>query len=120
MNKRILFLAAASIAAVAPSLSHAAPESAALNACARAFASSIAAPGTSSPAYKLKYLSDQAPDALSQYYGHEYTFYLQAHDPKTGLALARATCYTNFRGTTVSLTATPLEVSAPTLAAQLQ
>jgi hypothetical protein len=118
MNKRISFLAAASIAAVAPSLSHAAPESAALNACARAFASSIAAPGASSPTFKLNYRGDQAADALSQYYGHDYTFYLQAHDPKTGLAVARATCNTNYRGTTVALTAMPLEAVAP-LAAKL-
>jgi hypothetical protein len=119
MNKRILFLAAASLAAIAPSLSHAAPESVALNACARAFASSIAAPGASSPAFKLKYHGDQAADGISQYYGHAYTFELQAHDPKTGLAVARATCNTNFGGTVLALTAMPLESAAPTLAAKL-
>jgi hypothetical protein len=116
MHIRKLALAAAAIAAT-PSISLAYPESAALNACARAFASSIAAPGSAVPSYKLDYRGAQAQSALANYYGREYTFNLLAHDPKTGVTLASATCSANMRGTSVALSPTPLGSSSPTLAA---
>jgi hypothetical protein len=115
MTIRKLLLAAASVAAISPAVSHATPENTALKACAQAFASSLA-PGSGVPAYKLKYLNSSV-GALADYYGsREITFYLQARNPRTGLTLARATCSSDARGAIV-LKATPLEVS-PVLAAQ--
>jgi hypothetical protein len=114
---RNLLLTAASIAAICPAISHASPENTALNACARAFATSLAS-GSGAPTFKLKYHGESA-GALADYYsGHEFTFYLQARDLKTGLTLARATCSADTRGAVVALTATPQETS-PSLAAQL-
>ena len=49
MKIRNIGLAAASIAALAPAISNASPEKASLNACASAFASSLAAPGAAVP-----------------------------------------------------------------------
>jgi hypothetical protein len=119
MNFRTFFFAAASIAALSPSISQASTETAALGACARAFAASMAAPGSNAPLFKLKYRSSQAGSAIADYYGgHEYTFYLQAHDPKTGATVARATCTADTRGIQVALTATPLDGAEATLAAR--
>jgi hypothetical protein len=120
MNIRALFLSMASAAAILPSISHASGENAALNACARAFAASMTAAGSSAPTFKLKYLSGHPGSTFADYYsGSEYTFYLQAHDPKTGLTLARATCTADTRGTHVALTSTPLDGQEATLAAKL-
>jgi hypothetical protein len=117
MTIRKLLLAAASIAAIAPAASFAAAEDTALKACAQAFATSLAS-ASGAPAFKLKYHSEPT-SVLSDYYrSHEYTFYLQAHDPKTGSTLASATCSANINGTVVALTATPAETS-PALAARL-
>jgi hypothetical protein len=119
MNFRTLILSAASIAALSPAVSFASPENAALGACARAFAASMASPGSSAPAFKVKYFSGQAQSAIAEYYNsREYTFYLQANDLKTGATLARATCTTDTRGTQVALTAAPLNGSEATLAAR--
>ena len=119
MNIRTLILSAASIAAFSPAVSFASPENAALGACSRAFAASMASPGSSAPAFKLKYRGGSAGSSIVDYYSsHEYTFYLQAHDPKTGATLARATCTTDTRGSQVALTATPLNGSEATLAAR--
>jgi hypothetical protein len=115
MTIRKLLLAAASIAAISPTVSQASPESSALKACAQAFASSLAS-GSSAPAFKLKYRSDAAGPLDDYYQSHDYTFYLRASDPKTGLTLARATCSADTRGTVSSLTATE---TSPTLAAKL-
>jgi hypothetical protein len=120
MNLRTLILAAASVAAISPSISQAAPENAALNACARVFAASVASPGGSAPGFKLKYLGAQPGTTFNDYYSnHEYTFYLQAHDPKSGLTLARATCTTDIRGTHVALSKSPADGAEGTLAARL-
>jgi hypothetical protein len=119
MKFRTLLLSAASIAAFLPSLSHASAESAALGACTRAFAASMAAPGSSPPAFKLKYRSSQPGSAIAHYYSaREYTFYLQAHDPKSGATLARATCMADARGIQVALTSAPLDGTEVTLAAR--
>jgi hypothetical protein len=115
MTIRKLLLAAASVAAILPAVSHATAENTALKACAQAFASSLAS-GSGVPTYKLKYLNSSV-GALADYYGsREYTFYLQARNPQTGLTLARATCSADTRGAVV-LKAAPLEGS-PALAAQ--
>jgi hypothetical protein len=117
MIVRKLLPTAALIAAISPAVSHASTETTALNACAQAFATSLA-PGSAAPAFKLEYHSESA-GPLADYYGsHAFTFYLQARDPKTGLTLARATCSADTRGAVIALTATPLETS-PSLAAQL-
>ena len=119
MNFRTFILSAASIAALLPAVSHASPEDAALDACVRAFAASMATPGSSAPAFKLKYRSSQPGSAIAEYYSaREYIFNLQARDPKTGATLARATCTADTRGTQVALSATPLDGSEATLAAR--
>jgi len=114
---RKLLLTAASIAAICPAVSHASTETTALNACAQAFATSLA-PGSAAPAFKLKYHSESAGSLADYYSSRAFTFYLQARDPKTGLTLARATCSADTRGAVIALTATPPEAS-PSLAAQL-
>jgi hypothetical protein len=117
MTIRKLLLTAASIAVICPAVSQASPENTALNACAQAFATSLAS-GSGTPAFKLKYHS-KSPGALAGYYSSpEFTFYLQASDPKTGSTLARATCSADTRGAVIALKATPPETS-PSLAAQL-
>jgi hypothetical protein len=119
MNLRTLILGLASIAALSPCVSSASPENTALDACARAFAASMAAPGSSAPAFKLKYRGRQPGSAIDDYYSsREYTFYLQAQDLKTGATLGRAVCTTDMRGTLVALTATPLNGPEATLAAR--
>jgi hypothetical protein len=116
MPIRKLLLTAASIAAICPAVSQASPENTALNACAQAFATSLAS-GSVAPTFKLKYHSETT-GTLADYYGsRDFTFYLQARDPKTGLTLARATCSADARGA-VALTATPPETPL-SLAAQL-
>jgi hypothetical protein len=120
MNIRTLLLSVASAAAILPTISHASSENAALNACARAFAASMAAAGSNAPTFKLKYLGGQTGSTFDDYYsGHEYTFYLRAQNPKTGLTLARATCTVDPRGTRVALTSTPLDGQEAALAAKL-
>ena len=116
MTIRKLLLAAASIAAIAPTVSFASAENTALKACAQAFATSLAS-ASGAPTYKLKYHSEPTSALVDYYEGRKYTFYLQAHDPKTGSTLASATCSANTNGTVVALTATPAETS-PTLAAR--
>jgi hypothetical protein len=119
MKIRTLFFAAASVAALAPSLAQASIENAALGACARAFAASIASSGSGAPSFKLKYRGSPAGSSIVDYYGsRDYTFYLQARDRKTGATLARATCTADTRGTKVALTATPLDGAEATLAAR--
>jgi hypothetical protein len=116
MTIRKLLLAAASIAAIAPAVSFASAENTAVKACAQAFATSLAS-ASGAPAFKLKYHSEPT-SALGEYYqGREYTFYLEAHDPKTGSTLARATCSANTNGAVVALTPTPAE-ALPALAAR--
>jgi len=117
MRIRNLTLAAAAIAAISPSISNANPQSIALNACASAFASSLATPGSAAPSYKVDYRGGDSQSALTSYYVREYTFYLQAHSPNSGRTIARATCSANLNGTIVALAAEPV-TAAPRLAAQ--
>ncbi len=117
MNIRTLGLWAITAAALAPSISSASPEHASLNACARAFAASIAAPGAAPLPYKVDYRGTFS-SFMAQYYAHEYTFDLQARDTKTGAAVARASCTTNYKGDVIALSAVPLEARTATLAAR--
>jgi len=114
-----LGLILASIAALTPIISNASPEKAALNACARAFATSLAAPGAAAPAFKLAYRSNEFADSMLEFYTREYTFDLNATDLKTGLSIARASCSTDSRGAVVALSSIPLHAAHPDVAARL-
>jgi hypothetical protein len=120
MHIRTLLLAAATFAALTPAVSNAGPESAALKTCTAAFASSLkTAKGTDSPAVKLNYHSGAPSSEIAEYYTRDYTFFLKANDPKTGLPMARATCSATTAGTLLSLASIPLEDTGTVLAARL-
>jgi hypothetical protein len=116
MRFRLLFPAALSLAALSPAISQAAPESDALNACTRAFESSLASDAASPPVFKVKYDAGQPATAWSNFFTREYTFFLQARDPKTGTARASATCRATSGGNLIALQAT--RPDAATLAAK--
>ena len=96
------------IAALAPLGALASPEKASVTASASAFAASMAAPGTAAPAYKLDYHAHFG-GSLEDFYLTEYTYTLEARDPKTGVAIARATCSADSRGSVTSIAAMPLD-----------
>jgi len=115
MKFRTIALAVASIAALSPAISNASPEKASAKACANAFAASLAAPGSSVP-YKFAYRGGTTT-TLADFYPSEFTFTLEAHDPKSGAAIARAVCSTDFRGAVTTIAAVPLNATPATLAA---
>jgi hypothetical protein len=116
MNIRKLSLAILTIAAIAPVVASATPEDVALNACAKAFASSIAG-GSTTPAYKVKYFDQKATNtSVAGFYVRNYSFTMQAQDRKTGAALASATCSADTRGEVLALT--PTVTGQTTLAAR--
>jgi hypothetical protein len=118
MNIRKIPLAVTAIAALSPVLANASPEKTALTACAQAFASSLASPGASAPTFKIAYRGSAIPGSMVEfYYSREFTFELQAHDPKSGMTIARASCSTDTRGNVVALSSVPLGDGRPTLAA---
>jgi hypothetical protein len=102
MNIRKLSLSLLALAAIAPVVASASPEEVALNACAKAFASSIAG-GTSTPAYKLNYDQNRGINTVAGFYVRNYSFTMQAQDRKTGAALATATCAADTRGEVLQL-----------------
>ena len=110
-------LAAVTIAALTPPVSNASPERLSAKACASAFASSIAAPGANTPAYKLAFRGTTG-SALADFYPSDFTFTLEARDPKTGLPFARAVCSTNNRGIVTTISAVPLNSEAGKLVSQ--
>jgi hypothetical protein len=116
MRFRLLFPTVLSLAALSPAISQAAPESDALTACTRAFESSLSPDGVSPFAFKVKYTAGQPATAWSNFFTREYTFFLQARDPKTGTARASATCRATSGGNLISLNAAQPE--APALAAK--
>jgi hypothetical protein len=118
MRNRKIALAAVAIAALAPTVSNASPERAALKACAGAFASSLASPGGAGPAFKIDY-RDLSTGSMLEFYVHTFTFELHANDSKTGLPIARASCSANARGAVIALSSMPLESEHPALAAKL-
>ena len=118
MKYRQVALILAAAAVLAPAISNASPEKAALNACARAFASSLAAPGSAAPAFKVAY-GGVVTGSMLAFYAREYDFELRANDPKTGLPVARANCTTDARGTVIALSPLPLEAVPAALAARL-
>lgn len=109
MNHRKIALLAAAIVAFAPAASNASSEAAALDACAQAFATSLAAPGTAAPAYKVIHASSPNLGSVAEFYAREYTFYMRANDKKTGSAVARASCSTDTHGVVIALTPTWLD-----------
>jgi hypothetical protein len=117
MILRKVTLAAVTIAALSPAVSNASPERVSAKACASAFASSIAAPGADAPAYKLAFRGATG-GALADYYPSDFTFTLEARDPKTHLPIARAVCSTNYRGHVTTISAVPLNAESGKLASQ--
>jgi hypothetical protein len=115
MNLCTMSLAAA-IVALSPAMANASPEKDALNACAAAFATSLAAPGAAAPAFKVVDGGTRGTASVGDFFAREYTFYLHANSPKTGLPIARASCSTNSRGAVVSLLPVPLAAAPQTLA----
>ena len=113
---RNIALAAAAATALAPAISNASGERVSVNACASAFATSIASPGASIPTYKLAYRGTSS-GGLADFYPVEYTFTLEAHDPKTGVPIARARCSVDSRGVVTEIAAEPTDVKQ-TLAAR--
>jgi hypothetical protein len=118
MNVRSLALSLAAIAAVSPAISQASTEKAALDACARAFASSLASPGAAVPVYTVVYGGIRNTGSISEFFAREFTFELHADSKKTGLAVARASCSVDSRGTVVALSPIPMEAAQPALAAR--
>jgi hypothetical protein len=119
MKYRKVAVILAAAAALAPAISNASPERAALDACARAFASSLAAPGSAAPAFKVAYRGSQSTGSMLAFYTREYNFDLHANDPKTGLPVARASCSTDARGAVIAFSSLPLEAAPAALAAKL-
>jgi len=91
-------------------------EKAALDACARAFATSLAAPGAAAPTFRLVDGSPHNTGSVSEYFAREYTFELHADSQKTGLPIARASCSTDARGAVIALSPIPMETVRATLA----
>ena len=110
-------LAALTVATLSPSVSNASPERMSAKACASAFAASIAAPGTSAPGYRLAFRG-AIGSALADFYPSDFSFTLEARDPKTGLPIARAVCSTDRRGTVTAISAVPLNSEPGKLASQ--
>ena len=117
MNLRKIALAVVTIATLSPTISNASPERISAKACASAFASSIAAPGASTPAYKLAFRGTTG-SALADFYPSDFTFTLEARDPKTGQPFARAVCSTDHRGNVTTISAVPLNGEVSKLASQ--
>lgn len=108
MNIRKISLAVLTVAALTPALSNASVERASVKACASAFASSIATPGSPS-GYKIDYRGNYSGSTLTDFYPSDATFALEARNPKTGVAIARATCSVDSQGKVQSITAVPLD-----------
>lgn len=117
MILRKVALAVVTIATLSPAVSNASPERTSAQACASAFASSIAAPGADTPAYRLAFRGT-AGGALADFYPTDFTFTLEARDPKTHLPIARAVCSTNHRGVVTTISAVPLNSESGKLASQ--
>jgi|SRR5277367_3407843 len=118
MYLRKINLVAAATLALAPVVSQASPEKDALNACSRAFAESLASPGAAAPTYKVVFRGDSGTGTVSQFFVRSYSFYLHANDPKTGAAIARATCSTNSMGAVAAFTVVPADAPYPSFASQ--
>ena len=82
----------------------------------------IAAPGPAQieiDANKVNYRGNPSTGSMLEFYNREYTFDLHANDPKTGSAIARASCSTDIHGAVVTLSPLPFDIEHPALAARL-
>jgi hypothetical protein len=116
MNFRKISLAAATIAALAPAVSNATAEKTAVEACARAFASSLARADAAAPTYKVDYRGIQYVEPLTEMYSRGYSFHLFAKS-KSGQPIAQANCTTNKAGVVVALSPLPQDEKLPALTA---
>src|SRR5271170_1124226 len=98
MKVRNVALAIATLAVLVPAISNASAEKAALNACAREFASRLASPGNAVPAFKVTYLDNRSSGSMFDFYDRVYLFDLHANNEKTGTPIARASCTTDTHG----------------------
>ncbi len=114
MNFRKISLLAASIAALSPAISNASAEKSALNACAQAFATSLASNGAPAPSYTVAYRGSEFSSSIVDFYNREFAFVMQASDPKTGSLVARASCSADIRGNVIALSAMPVPAAQPT------
>jgi hypothetical protein len=55
---------------------------------------------------------------LADFYPSDFTFTLEARDPKTGLPFARAVCSTDHRGNVTTISAVPLNAETSKLASR--
>jgi hypothetical protein len=117
MNLRRLGFAVVTVAALSPSISTASPDKDFANACARAFVTRIAGQGATGPTYKLDYKGDRSWGWSGGALAINYSFDLEARSARTGVAIARARCSTNSRGTVIVLSSLPL---GAVLSAQLE
>jgi hypothetical protein len=108
MNVRNPGLLVAALALLSPAICGASAETDALNACARAFASSLASPGAAPPTFKVIYGGPRYAESVADYYVRAYSFDLHATDQKSGSPIARASCSTNIHGSVVELSSIPL------------
>ncbi len=115
MKFRTIALTVAAVAALAPAISMASPEKAFAKACADAFATSMATPGTATPAYKLAFRGSFG-GVLADFYPRDYTFTMVANDAKTRLPIARARCSTNSHGAVIAMDTIPLNDKPAALA----
>ncbi len=111
-------LAVAAIAAIVPAAANASPAGTSLDACAKAFASALAADGAPLPKFKIAHRGGQYFGSIDEFYSHEFSFDMQARDPKTGSVLARATCTADRKGLVTSFTRVSPAEAASTLAAR--
>jgi hypothetical protein len=118
MNLLRFTLAVVIAAGLSPLISQASPEADSVNTCARALAASMAVAGAAPPSYKLQYHVSRFSHSIADYFSANDTFELEAHDPKTGVVIARARCSTNTRGTIVAFSAVPLGDEDAILSAQ--
>jgi hypothetical protein len=79
-----------------------------MNVLRLALAAVMAATGAVPPSYKLRYHVDRFSGSIADYFPDNDTFELEAHDPKTGVVIARARCSTNTRGAIVAFSSVPL------------
>jgi len=115
MITRTISFAAVCVAALSPALANATPEKTSAQACASAFASSMATHGTEAQPYKFAYRGGSTASVVN-FYPSDFTFTMIARDPKTGATIARAQCTADSRGSVTGLAALPLDTKTATLA----
>ncbi|HTV94441.1 MAG TPA: hypothetical protein VME42_00480 [Steroidobacteraceae bacterium] len=107
MNIRTAGLTIAALSALAPAVAGAWPGKSSLDACVNAFEKTLAPAGESARAFKVVYQGDRFSSSVAQYFPSEYTFELQANDPKTGEVIARVRCLANTHGAVASMQPLP-------------